>query len=90
MIITDLNYLESVQEDAAQENVVGGLKFDSTSFKVTGVFAVVSYPIVKNNAATAQANASAYGYNTFTAAQSNTKTTWYSSDSVASSISITA
>ncbi|GAB4228159.1 MAG: hypothetical protein Kow00121_57020 [Elainellaceae cyanobacterium] len=85
MIITDLNYLESVQED-----VVGGLKFSSDNFKVTGVFAVVSLPLIKGNSATAQANANAYGSNTFTAAQSDTKTTWYSSSSTASSISITA
>lgn len=89
MIITDLNYLEIAEENTVQKNVIGGLKFDSTSFKVTGIFAVVSVPIVKGNSATAQANADAYGYNTFTAAQSNTKTTWYSSSSVASSLSIT-
>lgn len=91
MIITDLNYLET-----ADARVLGGFDFgDSSKTKVEFKFElkslIVSKPIVKGNAALAEAEADAIGKNTFTSATSSTFVKeGYGSSSSATSVSATS
>ncbi len=92
MIISELNYLETANEEVLGG---GGIKFDSYFKKdvyVKEYFDTVVYNDIYSkvdiygNAAEAQAIADAYGYNTKTITDTGAQATGYSSESFSKSI----
>jgi hypothetical protein len=92
MIISDLNHLEVVES----AEVVGGfgLGYDSSNIYFNEYFSVNKYVnsnvFARGHIATAESDASAYGYGTVTQIFTNTSTTPYSSSSNGVSISATS
>ena len=93
MIISDLNHVESISETTS---VLGGfsLGYDYSNVYFTEYFNlnkfINTYVNVYGHAATAESDASAYGYGTVTQTFNNAQTTPYSSSSSGTSIAGTS
>lgn len=83
MIISDLSYLEKVEET----NIEGGF-YEGDYIRGSVLFGSLTAGVAYGNMAVAEATAGALGYNTFTKAASGTLTTPISSASGAFSISV--
>lgn len=99
MIISDLNYLESVNEEVTGgrgrgrgADIDGKIRIKKDVDIRVNVYetydkAVFGFADIKGNLATAEAGADAYGYNTFTETITFTDATPYSSESYSGSVS---
>jgi len=91
MIISDLSYLESASEVAVAGGFTQGgntfINFNENFNLSKNIYSSVQ---VYGHAATAESDATAYGYGTVTQIFTNTKTTPYSSASSGTSISATS
>lgn len=89
MIISDLNYLEAVQENIQGGYDFGDSSYTSTKQKLQIKLKLISSVNVKGNFAGAEAGALAEGSNTSSQAITNTFTDNYTSASSATSTSAT-